>query len=283
MAVEKINSEIHKTEVYQQWYKTFHTQDSGKEIIRLLKNFTRKAPAKSKDWLNLHTLVTCFCADNYKKADDRGHQRRGKEKDRIKKIAPQIKAIGKIIKLVESDPYASTLFFFACSDLNRPKQKDFKNPRNRRPGQITFKVPKDRIEKLFPEVLENYEVQLRRELKYSKESLKKMLFTYGGLAFPETNLVHQGRKEQTFKIRNIRRNSFFFHMTYIFRHYTANKLNLGDSLCRMPDIGESHYDLTERVYAELFPNEQDANRAAMRIIAHLVSSHVVIHPWHLSI
>jgi hypothetical protein len=283
MAVEKINSEIYETEVYQQWYKTFSSQDSGEEITRLLKNFTRKASEKDRNWLKLHILTTCFCADKYKMADDQGHQKREQEKSWTKKIEPQIKAIRKVIKLVERDPYSSTKFIFACLDLNRPKQKDFKNPKNRRPGQITFKVPKDRTDTVFQEVLENYEVQLKKELKYSKERIKKMLFTYGGLAFPQTKSTHQGRKEQTFKIRGICRNSFFFHMTYIFRHYTANKLNLGNSLCRMPDIGESYYDLTEKIYAQLFPNEKDSNRAAERIIDHLVSSHVLIHPWHLSI
>jgi hypothetical protein len=289
MAVEKINSDISNSAVYQEWLKNFRSQDSEEKIKQLLKNLTRKAPGKARNWLKLHVLVTCFCADKYKKEDDRGHQYRKQEKNRTKEIGRQINAIKKVIKFVERDPYSSINFFYACQALNIPKQNGFKIPKNRRPGPITFKVPKDRIDKLFPEVLENYVVRLKGDLKYSKARFKKMLFTYGGLAFPETKPAQSGKvfimteDGQTFKIRDIRRNSFFFHMTYIFRHFTADKLNLGDDLRRMPDIGESHYDLTEQIYAELFPNEMDAIRAAERIINHLVSSRVFIHPWHLSI
>jgi hypothetical protein len=275
MAVEKINSYISESEAYQQWLKNFLAQDSGEEIKRLLKNFTHKDLKEARDWLKLHVLVTCFCADKYKEADfykktgDQGHRKREQEKERIKEIKPQIKATEKIIKLVGKDPYASRRFILACSDLY--------NPKDRRSGRIIFKDIKGRIDTIFPEVLENYKADLERELKYSNERLNQMLFTYGGLAFPEKN------DGKTFKIRDIRRNSFYFHMTYIFRHYTAQKLNLGDSLCQMPDIGESRYDLTGNIYTELFPKEKNAPRALEKMIAHLVSSHVYIHPWHLSI
>ena len=280
MAVEKINLDISKSEGYLKWLKTFHTQNYGKQIIHILDIFTQKDRIENRDWLKLHVLVTCFCVEKYNSEYDRGHQAREKEKDQKGEIKKQINAIKKTTKLVEKDPHSSINFIFACSNLNKPKEK---YPKNQRPGKVTLKVPKDRRDTIFQEVLENYETQLNRELKYSTERFKKGLFTYGGLAFPQTNLTHQGKTEQPFKIRGIRKNSFFFHMTYIFRHYKANELNLGDSLNRMPNIGEPHYDLTELIYEQLFPNERNAKRAAQRMINHLVSSCAYIHPWHLPI
>ncbi len=274
MAVEKYNLEIYETDIFRQWHKTFHKQDSGKAIIRLLKDFTLKDPKKNSDWLKLHILVTCFFADKYKKEDDLGHQSREREKDRKKEIELQIKAIEKFIKLVEKDPYASRNFIFACSDLSRPKQKGFKNLKNRRKGQIIFKDIKDQIDTIFLEVLKNYKARLELELNYSEERFNQMLFTSGGLAFPQTQ---QG---QTFRIQNICSNSFFFHMTYIFRHYTSQKLNLGDSLSQMPDIGEPHYHWTEKIHDNLFPNKPVDQKSIRKMVEHLILAHTVIHPWH---
>ena len=264
--------------------KTFQKQDSGEGIIQLLENFTLKSSKEARDWLKLHVLITCFCAEKYNRKYDQGYQTRKKEKDRTNEIVKQINAIRKFIKLVKNDPHSSINFITACSNLNKPKKK---YPKNERPGKVTLKVPKDRRDTIFQEVLENYETQLNRKLKASEEGFKRMSFTYGGLAVSQTKSTQIGKvfiitgDGQTIRIQGIQRNSFFFHMTYIFRHYTANKLNLGDGLCRMPDIGQPRYIWTEQIFAHLFPDESVDRMSIGKMVNHLVSADAMIHPWHI--
>ena len=90
MAVEKINLNISQSEIYLKWLKTFQKQDSGEGIIQLLENFTLKSSKEARDWLKLHVLITCFCAEKYNRKYDQGYQTRKKEKDRTNEIVKQI-------------------------------------------------------------------------------------------------------------------------------------------------------------------------------------------------
>jgi len=125
----------------------------------------------------------------------------------------------------------------------------------------------DQYNSILKSVFRDYEESLKREISTLRGYKKKNLVARGGLLYPEFN--ENGGKNT---IRDIRFSSKLFHLTYIFHHFTHNRLNLGPPPNKMPQFGTPHYDLTAKILNE------DSDKIKKHI-NRLVNNGVYIKPW----
>jgi len=219
MAVEKINPEIANTPEYWKWLDDalnqikFHVRSCLKPL---------KATRSNEDlhWLTRHIQVTLFCAERYRRGDDRLVEN---SNERLKNMESQLKSISQFAKLTDKDPGFELRFFLdACYPFNIPDE--------------------DRRALIWKTGFSNYKKALEKEMEWIRKAKKRMLIAQGGLLYGEFNA--DGKKA---KIQKNELNSKLFHLTYIFRHFTAGKLNLGTTVKKMPRFGYPRYDLTAKI------------------------------------
>ena len=263
MAIEKFNLKISKLPAYQEWKKSlFEPNDDrvnvGEEIESALDNLKQKENLKALEWLKRHVFVTCFCAKNFNPWRDNS---RTIQADGVKNLNSQLKTVSKLIKLAEKDRDFGVRFLFSCIPFNSPEE-------------IVFNIPRGKHDAIFRGVLEDYQKSLQWEIDDSKNRLKKLLVVRGGLYCTRTK--PDGTE---FRLRGILRNSFFFHLTFIFRHFTDRKFNLGVYSTKMPRFGKPRYNITQEINDALFPDDGSDQTAILKMVEQLESGNVLIHPW----
>ena len=285
MAVEKINPIISKTPEYFHWVDKLLTKSCGCEdrhetieddeaiedhetigehvrfCLKPLKTEGRNEPW---EWLIRHVLVTLFCANEYPHNND---WFAGNTAERLENLESQLKLIDPFARLIKKDPdFGARFFLHAFVPQNSP-------------DEIFFSIPQlqDHAVSNHDAILK-YDAVLKSAFKDYKDSLKKEIFTSnkykrmklvarGGLLYPEFN--ENGSKN---KITNIKINSILFHLTYIFRHFTDQKFDLGPEARKMPPFGDPRYDLTAKIL------NKDSNNI-LKHIDRLEEKGVYICPW----
>lgn len=232
MAVEEINRRIAETPQYRKWVDSPSNKTRG-HVGDCLDPLKAKRHNKDLAWLTRHIQVTLFCAKRYTPKDDRFVENAD---ERIKNMKSQLKSISKFRKLAEKDPGFELRFFLeACYPFNIPDE--------------------DRHALILKTGFSNYEESLKKDIKWIRESQKRMLIARGGLLYKQFD--EDGKRVP---IRDIKFNSIYFHLTYIFHHFTAGKLDLGTTVKKMPRFGEPRFDLTAKILRNSLDSHSIRNR-----------------------
>ncbi len=265
MAVEKINQSIAQTQQYFNWVDKPLANECGCEIRHeTIRDHVRDClkPLKTErkndewEWLSRNVLVTLFCADQYTPENERFA---GNAAERLKNLEKQLKVISKFTNLIKKDPdFGIRFFLHACLSLNSP-------------DKVLFHIPEGQHDLLLKSVFSNYESSLKRVISMDRESQKRMLISSGGLHYCQFNA--DGTKAV---IQDIKLDSTLFHLTYIFRHFTANRLDFWGNSKRMPRFGRPHYDLT----AKILDKDTDSVK---KHVTRLVKKDVYISHWPISL
>jgi len=172
----------------------------------------------------------------------------------------QLKTVSKFNRLIKKDPnFGMRFFLHACLHINSP-------------GKVLFNIPEGQHDLLLKSIFEKYENALKRVIPADQQSQKRMVIARGGLLYCQFN--PDGSKAV---IQDIQIDSLRFHMTYIFRHFTDGKLDLGTEVKKMPkNLGQPRYDLTAKILNE----SSDKVREHINC---LVAKDVCIHPWLISL
>jgi len=257
MPTEEINLKISRLPEYRQWEKkVFGSDDRDSDYVlrplvdKLISNISGDW---EWEWLRRNILVNCFNVTIHKLDGD---DPRAREKKRTDNLVTQLHAIQKIRKCARGDELFGTRFMFSCMPENSPGQKIFNFPFSRSGEDASQDFI--RIDEIARKVFERYEDLLQRELgddgicRTREQRFARTLTRRGGLLFPG---IQSGRHK--YSQMDIQENSFFFHLTFIFRHFIDGRFDLGTSVQQMPEYGKPRYNLTADIFKILFPDRVD--------------------------
>lgn len=285
MAVEEINLIISKTPEYFHWVDKLLTKSCGCEdrhettkdheaiedhetigehvrfCLKPLKTEGRNEPW---EWLIRHVLVTLFCANEYPHNND---WFAGNTAERLENLDSQFKLIRRFASEIKKDPdFGARFFLHAFVPQNSPSEIFFSIPQLQ-DHAVSNHDAVSKYDAILKSAFRDYKDSLKKEISTLRGYQKKMLVARGGLLYPEFN--ENGGKNI---IRTIRFSSKLFHLTYILRHFTYKKINLGTQTKKMPSFGEPRYDLTAKILNE------DSNNI-LKHIDRLEEKGVYICPW----
>jgi len=253
MAVEKINRIISKTPEYIKWLRNLDNEVTD-DLEILLYEANPEADEESLEWLNRHVLVTLFCAKEYSSENDIFNRNFDEE---FKTLGSQLKRIAKFNELIKEDPDFGIRFYLqACLPMNSP-------------GKVLFNIPKGQYDSILKTMFGDYEKSLQKGISMLREYEQMEWVGRGGLFYRQFN--SNGKKVV---IQDIEFDSKLFHLTFIFKHFTLGKLDLGIEAKKMPKIGKPRYDLTAKI---LKIKQQDVKQHVRR----LVQKDVHIKQWYI--
>ena len=280
MPTEEINLKISRLPEYRQWEKKFVDSGASDDVLRPLADKLISSSSGGWDWLSRNILVNCFNVTIHKLDGDDPRTLENKKTDNL---VTQLHAIQKIRKCARGDELFGTRFMHSCMPENSPGQKIFNFPFSRSGEDSSQDFI--RIDEIARKVFERYEDLLQRELgddgicRTREQRFAKTLTRRGGLLFPG---IQSGRHK--YSQMEIQENSFFFHLTFIFRHFIDGRFDLGTSVQRMPEYGKPRYNLTADIFKILFPDRyadghQNLQNHIGKRVVRLDNAGVYICPW----
>jgi hypothetical protein len=295
---DDLNSRIYKSAAYRKWEKSFLNLNKGKDILGHLVKLEPSRKSRRFTWLKKQVLVTCFQFEQYDIYKDPGQKLYNEEVERINEIDSILKSIGRIIRFnVENQGKLGSVLWGAFGKWGVIEEGENSSgyPQGTQPPTV----------KVLNELLATYSDRLSKFklgekilrsdklMKVENKRLKghydvygddfqlypRKMIARGGLAYPKP-----GNQFKRFRVRDIEKKSLFFHLAFIFRHFTDGKLKLGSSLQTQPEFGCPQYDLIANIYDQLVPPDDGngvSQEAVGKLVKRLTADRITMHPWLL--
>jgi hypothetical protein len=225
-------------EAYREKENDFVKTDKWKAILDVLSEFERKNEKEGFEWLKKRTLTLCVQAETYDPESDLYNF------DFLKDAQESLKAVNKLIEINKFRQERISLDFMNAM-LDLKSEGITINCQTSISGQD-----------LFNKIMIGMRKSLTTQIKsYKTNPVKIKNILHGGT-------VRTPDKGEKIRNQNTERNSFFFHLAFIFKLYDLKEYSIpwGST---MPNEGTAHYERIADIHDILADGSQSTSRGAV--------------------